>query len=145
MGTAADLASTDQPTQNSFDFPWWAQEMGMTKEEYWSGLHETEEDQCGAAAPSIQARKVTQVGITHKQTVGEFIGLPRALNCKLCCCPCCRFRLGQHCILVACTVPSLMLQLILEFVLIRQASHRALSCNLRQLNGVFCYGGAACA
>lgn len=34
-GTDAATAQTDKPGS----VPWWAQEMGMTEEEYWSGLH----------------------------------------------------------------------------------------------------------
>ena len=76
MDAVAELTSTDQPTQSSSCMPWWAQEMGMTEEEYWTGLIEAERDQCGAAGPSIQARQVTQVGITHRQFDGELIALP---------------------------------------------------------------------
>lgn len=57
-GSDASSAQTDKPSS----MPWWAQEMGMTEEEYCSGLHSSA-DGCGADMPHELARKVevTQV------------------------------------------------------------------------------------
>lgn len=57
-GSYASSAQTDKPSS----MPWWAREMGMTEEEYWSGLH-SNPDGFGADTPQEVARKVdvTQV------------------------------------------------------------------------------------
>ena len=59
-GTDAATAQTDKPGS----MPEWAQEMGMTEEEYWSGLHSySSAAACGPDTTQETARKVevTQV------------------------------------------------------------------------------------
>jgi len=44
----------------SSGMPWWTQEMGMTKEEYWGGLQET-----GASQADLTINKITPVQVTQ--------------------------------------------------------------------------------
>ena len=39
MGLASGRDTAASQTDKPGSIPWWAQEMGMTEEEYWSGLH----------------------------------------------------------------------------------------------------------
>ena len=54
-GSDSVTAQTDKPGS----MPWWAQEMGMTEEEYWSGLHSnTDYPEAAAGLQQEAARKV---------------------------------------------------------------------------------------
>lgn len=66
-GSDASSAQTDKPSS----MPWWAQEMGMTEEEYCSGLHSSA-DGCGADMPHELARKVevTQEDLDYLASFG---------------------------------------------------------------------------
>ena len=58
--TDAVTAQTDQPGS----IPWWAQEMGMSEEEYWSGLHSygsAVASGCDKPHETARAVEVTQV------------------------------------------------------------------------------------
>jgi len=44
----------------SSGMPWWAQEMGMTEEEYWGGLQET-----GASQADLTGNRITPVQVTQ--------------------------------------------------------------------------------
>lgn len=46
----------------SSGMPWWAQEMGMTTEEYWGGLHVAGTSQADLTGNRITPVQVTQVG-----------------------------------------------------------------------------------
>ena len=46
---------------SSSGLPWWAQEMGMTEEEYWSGLQEAGLTQTDLTGDRLQRVQVTQV------------------------------------------------------------------------------------
>lgn len=64
MGGAAGSDSMTAQTDKPGSMPWWAQEMGMTEEEYWSGLHSNAEGSQAAAGLQQEATRkmeVTQV------------------------------------------------------------------------------------
>ena len=61
LSVSASVPTKAADAQLSSGLPWWAQEMGMTEEEYWSGLQETGASQADLTGIRITSVQVTQV------------------------------------------------------------------------------------